>query len=252
MIPKSICAVALIALLGFGCSKLGSIAPPPITTIQSLEQTPWKTYLDSLFGATSQGVLLTIEPVQLNNALLEVSAPGSGQAVIAYAFRSSVPGAVTSLGIFMPTTGPQHNVTLWDSASGQVLALAQVPSLDSGHWTYVSLALANQAVVIEANHGYIVGFNSLAIGDQINVPNPNNGVYFMDGIYTNINSNTGGGVGKVPIVPFTEGAITYENYYTAYYDDPNARPPYPGTSFSNPFGAFDLPGVCDIGFIPAP
>ncbi len=151
----------------------------------------------------------------------------------------------------MPTTGVQHNVALWDSASGQVLAVAQVPSLDSGQWTYLSLVPTNQEVIIQANHGYIVGFNSLAIGDQINVPNTNNGVYFFDGIYTN-NIAGGGGVGKVPIVPFTEGPITYENYYTAYYDDPNARPPYPGTSFSNPFGAFDLPGVCDIGFIPAP
>jgi hypothetical protein len=105
----------------------------------------------------------------------------------------------------------------------------------------------NQEVIIQPNHGYIVGFNSLAIGSTINTLNRNNAIYILDGIYIN-----GPLEGKAPIVPFTSGPITFENYYLDYYDNPFNPPPFPGTFFSNTIGAFDVPGVCDIGFIPAP
>jgi Domain of unknown function (DUF4082) len=244
--PKLVLLAALSLAFASSCTKVPIVNLPfPNPVLHSLEQDPFQHYLDSVFGL-GNGVILTITAVQLNDPLSKSNSSDNGQAVVAYPFRSSVAGAVTSLGIFVPTTGTRHTVTLWDSASGQVLAQAEVPSLESGRWTYISLLETNQEVILQPDHGYIVGFNTLAIGDVINTPNPNNGIYILDGIYLN------GGEGKAPIVPFTSGPITFEAYYIDFYDNPFAPPPFPGTSFTNTIGAFDVPGVCDIGFIPAP
>jgi len=239
-----------MVLVGSSCTKLGQLIPipPPIGVIQSLEQTPFKTYTDSLFGLSSTGTILTISSVGLNDN----SKPGSsgeslGQAEIGYAFRLSVDGAITSLGVLLPATGFKHTVTLWDSATGQVLAQTDVPTITGGKWTYVSLAFAGQAVPVVPNHGYIVGFNSLAVGNSIGTYSTGNDIYILDGIYT-----LGGGGPKIPIVPFTKGPVTFENYYLVGYDTPITNPIFPPSASSAGFGPFDVPGVCDIGFIPAP
>ncbi|HVU97648.1 MAG TPA: DUF4082 domain-containing protein [Puia sp.] len=248
--PKLPTAAALLLLVSSSCSKLGQLipVPPPVGVIQNLEQTPFKTYTDSLFALTSTGTILTISGVALNdNSLPGNSGEYIGQAEIGYAFRSSVDGAVTSLGVLLPTGGFKHTVTLWDSATGQVLAQADVPTLNGGKWTYVSLAVAGQAVPIEAGHGYIVGFNSLAAGNSIGTYSTGNSIYILDGIYT-----LGGGGPKIPIVPFTKGPVTFENYYFVAYDTPISNPIFPPAGSSANFSAFDVPGVCDIGFIPAP
>lgn len=247
---KTLVAAASLLALGSSCTKLGQIipVPPPIGVIQSLEQTPFKSYTDSLFGLSSTGTILTIVAVALNdNSLPGSSGQDLGQAEIGYAFRSSSDGAITSLGVLLPTTGFKHTVTLWDSATGQVLAQADVPTLTGGKWTYVSLALAGQAVPIVANHGYIVGFNSLAVGNPIGTFSPGNKIYILDGIYT-----LGGGGPKIPIIAFTKGPITFENQYTVLYNTPISNPIFPPSGSVGATGLFDVPGVCDIGFIPAP
>ncbi len=168
-----------------------------------------------------------------------------GQAEVGYAFRSGAAGAVTSLGVLLPTTGFSHTVTLWDSATGQMMAQADVPTLSGGKWTYVSLALNGQAVAIQANHGYIIAFNSLAVGNAVETASGGNEIYILDGIYTG-----GGGGPKLPILPFTHGAITYEQYYLVNYNTPLTSPIFPPTTSTEFFSNFDVPGVCDIGFIP--
>lgn len=237
------------------CSKLGQIIPipPPIGVIQSLEQTPFKSYTDSLFAlkvTDNVGSILTIVAVALNDNTQHGSAGEDlGQAEIGYAFRSTVAGAITSLGVLLPTTGYNHTVTLWDSASGQVLAQVDVPTLNGGKWTYVSLALQNQAVIIQPNHGYIVGFNSLAVGNPIETANAGNSIYILDGIYQFFGSGAGA---KVPIIPFTRGPVTFENFYMVAYNTPIVNPIFPGGGPGQSIEDFDVPGVCDIGFIPAP
>ena len=226
---------ALTALLVTGCTKIGLIPPTiPLTAIQSLEQTPFKTEINTIYLLGSSVLNITAEHVP-------------GQAVIAYSFRSSVPGAVTSLGLLLPSTGYEHTVTLWDS-TGLVLAQAEVPSLDSGHWTYVDLAIVNQEVIIQPNQLYFVGFNTLAVGVPINTESPGNWIYLLDGL-NGVSPISGPEPG---IMPFTSGAITYLNYYIDFYDVPNTRLPFPGFSESSPYGQHTVPGVCDIGFIPAP
>jgi hypothetical protein len=247
-------AGGILVMLASSCSKLGQIIPiPPPGVIQSLEQTPFKSYTDSLLALSvtnNVGSILTISAVALNDNTQHGSAGQDlGQAEIGYAFRSTVAGAVTSLGVLLPSTGYNHTVTLWDSASGQVLAQTDVPTLTGGKWTYVSLALQNQAVVIQPNHGYIVGFNSLAVGNAIETANPGNSIYLLDGIYQFFGS---GASAKVPIIPFTRGPVTFENYYLIPYNTPITQPVFPPSGSSQFSSNFDVPGVCDIGFIPAP
>lgn len=246
-------ATILLSILGSSCTKLGQIipVPPPVGVIQSLEQTPFKSYTDSLFALSvtnNVGSILTIVAVALNdNTLPGSSGQDLGQAEIAYAFRSSVAGAVTSLGVMLPTTGYKHTVTLWDSATGQVLAQTDVPTLNGGKWTYVSLALLGQAVAIQPDHGYIVGFNSLAVGNPVGVFNAGNEIYILDGIYQ---FSGGGQSAKAPIIPFTHGPITFENCYSVPYNTTLTNPIFPPSVTVGGTGIFDVPGVGDIGFIP--
>lgn len=244
---KLLPGVVLTLLFCQSCSKITN-APTPIPfPIQSLEQTPFHYYMDSLFALANENIILTISAVAIDDVLTKAGSTGTGQAEIAYPFHSTTAGAITSLGIMLPSKGFSHTVTLWDAASQQVLAQANVPSLDSGKFTYVSLALANQAVVIQPNHEYIVGFNSLAIGNSLNTASPGNGIYILDGIYDFSNPQNSS---KLPILPFTVGPITFEGYYVFNYDTPISLPPFPGSGFLNIYSAFDVPGVCDIGFIP--
>jgi hypothetical protein len=241
--PNLFFAAALAVLLCSSCTKLVLIPPVPINVFHDLEQDPFQNYLDSVFSLSGEDIILTIDAVAINDVLTKTGSSGTGQAEIGYAFRSSVAGAVTSLGVLLPSQGFQHTVTLWDSASGVVLAQADVPSLDSGKWTYVSLALVNQEVIIQPDHGYIVGFNTLAVGNPINTFNPGNQIYILDGIYDFSN----GGNQKRTIIPFTMGAITYEGGYMDWYDTPVTTPLFPSAPIPN---GFDVPGICDIGFIP--
>lgn len=247
MTPKLLCAAAISLVLVSGCTKIGLIPPTlPITTLHALEQDPVQSYTDSLFNV-GNGTILTIQSVALNDILRPRGGQDSGQAIIAYAFRSSGYGAVVSLGVKLPTTGYQHNVTLWDSATGQVLAQVAVPTLNGGNWSYVNLAIANQAVGIQPDHGYMVGFNSLAVGNTINTPDPGNSIFVINGIYTG-----GGGGPVVSIFPFTRGVITFEGYGASFYDDPNRRLPIPSVSPTETGIIQTAPGLVDIGFIPAP
>ena len=242
-------ACGLLAACFNSCSKIGQLipVPPPVGVIQSLEKTPFKSYTDSLFALSSSGTILTRVAVALNdNSMKGSSGQDLGQEEIGYAFRSTSGGAITSLGVCLPTTGYKHTVTLWDSASGQVLAQADVPTITGGSWTYVSLALAGQAVAIQPDHGYIIGFNSLAVGNPVETYNAGNEIFILDGIYT-----LGGGGPKIPIVPFTEGTVTFENFYSVAYNTPLTAPLFPATGPGSS-GSFDVPGICDIGFIPAP
>jgi hypothetical protein len=229
------------------CSKVPVNAPIPITILRSLEQFPFHRYLDSSFALARDTIYLTITPV----SLLDPNIPHAevpGQAEIAYAFRTSAPAAVTSLALLLPASGYSHTVTLWDSATGEVLAQTNVPSLDSGHWTSVSLAITNQAVPIQPGKGYIVGYNTLAIGGTIDTYSPGNALYLLYGIY-----DFSQGPDKSsfrPIMPFTEGLISFEGIWQNAYDRPlrmSSPGATPAASYVN-----GVPGVIDIGYIAAP
>ena len=233
---------AVLCLIMICQSCIKNVLPPIPFPIQLNEQTPFKSFIDSINGlgsATQLGILR----VTINSPFFAHEAV-PGQSIIGYSFRSSVSGKVTSLGVLLPAQGFIHNVILWDSINYQILAQADVPSLDSGRFTYVSLTLANQAVAIQPNHGYIVTFNSLNNGSALNTYSNGNNIYLLNGIYHFF----AGGNSLTPILPFTQGAITYEASYSLPYNNILSLPPLAQAQVIT--DASLIPGVCDIGFTP--
>jgi hypothetical protein len=252
--PKTLLTTVLVMLLAASCSKI-PISPIPIPVppgvLQSIEQHPFQRYLDSVEALTSENIYLFRDSILLNDVLLPPhdNTQGTGQAEIGYAFRTDVAGAVVGFGIYVPIGGYTHTVTLWDSATGQLIAEWGVPSLHNSAWTTITLP-QQKMQVIQPNHGYILGFNSLAEGNFINTPSPGNELYVYQYI---INYNVGTAPNEFQdVFPFTEQDITFEGAYEFPYDTPSANTPFPLTG--NPYASQDpgFFGTCDIAFIPQP
>jgi hypothetical protein len=250
-LPKLLLVSACVVFAAGSCSKVPPVNPPiPYPILHSLEEFPFHSWLDSI-QAQAPGIEFTFSSGGLFDQLV-THGEVPGQCETSLAFRSSVAGVVTSLGLLEPASGYQHTVTLWDSATREVLAQVNVPSLDSGHWTTVSLALDGKEVPIQANHGYIVGFNTLAVGDAIGEGSPGDDVTVLYGIW-DYRDNPNTAPGLLFVFPFTWGPITFENQWQIYYDTPISAPGFPGDP-----GTIQIPdnhtvlGPCDIGFIPAP
>jgi len=241
---------AILAFLAGSCTRDAVILPgPPGTAIKSLEKFPFQEFIDSSNAKFSAGtVRFTFKAVTLQDInLAHYGQPG--QAEFALAFRTGKKGSVTSLALLLPASGFSHTVTLWDSATGAVLAQTNVPSLHAGDWTSVSLAVNNKAVAIVPGKGYIVGYNSLAVGSAIGASSPGNQLYNFDGIFY-VNANDGQGE-ILPILPFTEGAITFEAGWEMDYDTPINGPIFPGKKQPNE-SPQSLYGMVDIGYITSP
>jgi hypothetical protein len=162
-------------------------------------------------------------------------------AELGFAFRSSVAGTVLGLGTMLPATGFAHKVTLWDSATQTVLATASVTGQSVSVFTYADFGAT---VPIQANHGYVVGYNTLAVGNAVNSFSTGNEIYLVNGILVD-----GGQGSNLPLFPFTEGTITIENAFENNYGD--GQPPadlFPTASnWSTQANGFF--GLCDIAFV---
>lgn len=163
------------------------------------------------------------------------------EAELGFAFRTSVSGSIIGLGTMLPATGYAHTVTLWDSATQVVLATTTVTGQSASAFTYEDFA---SIVPIQANHGYVVGYNTLAIGIPVDTFSTGNYSYLIDGIYVD-----GGQGNNIPLFPFTEGTITVENAFEFNYGD--GQPPanlFPAASnWATPGNGFF--GLCDIAFM---
>jgi Domain of unknown function (DUF4082) len=162
-------------------------------------------------------------------------------AELGFAFRSSVSGTILGLGTLLPATGFAHTVTLWDSATQTVLATASVTGQSGSVFTYTDFATT---VAIRANHGYVVGYNTLANGNPVNSYSTGNAFSVVTGILVD-----GGQGSDIPLTPFTEGTITVENTFENNYGD--GQPPtnlFPTASdwIGQNVGFF---GLCDIAFV---
>jgi hypothetical protein len=237
-------AIALLLILVSSCNKLITLPGPP-----SPVQHPFLTYLTSLqnLNLNTDSELVTTNAVILNDPNSKVM--GTGQAEIAFAFRSANPGVIGQLGIYSPVAGVAHTVTLWDSATGTVLAQTNVTTNAPGEWSYAGVGQTNQVLGIEANHGYIIGFNSLAVGVPINTDTTANDIYAFNGIYDfKANPPPGG----LPMLPFTEFGITFEGWYMVNYDTPISAPLFPPASAFQSYFVIAFIGALDIEFTPAP
>jgi hypothetical protein len=163
------------------------------------------------------------------------------EAELGFAFRTSVAGSILGLGTLLPATGFAHTVTLWDSATQVALATTTVTGQSASVFTYTDFA---STVPIQANHGYVVGYNTLAIGIPVDTFSTGNDFYLVDGILVD-----GGQGSNIPLFPFTEGTITVENAFKFNYGD--GQPPanlFPTASnWGTPGNGFF--GLCDIAFM---
>jgi hypothetical protein len=243
--------VLLFAGLLQGCVKdsfVISPVPTPIPTPVPIHpinyyptQTPFQAFVtkyDVPFTNTSESIGLSAGDFDTytRSGTLVYSA-----AELGFAFRSSVSGTILGLGTMLPATGFAHTVTLWDSATQLVLATATVTNQSPSIFTYADFSAT---VPIHADHGYVVGYNTMAIGNPVNSSSTGNDFYLVNGIYVD-----GGQGSDLALFPFTEGSITVENAFEFNYGD--GEPPanlFPAASnWSSQANGFF--GLCDIAFM---
>ena len=250
---KLLLGAGLLLLTSQSCYKLRLI-PFPIG--DHFTQTPFRSYFDSLYAVSGDsvnsagnGIIVVFTPAGVNDILQKGDGgQDEGQLEIAYAFRTAYAGSVISLGVWLPDPGSTHTVTLWDSASGQVLAQANVATTASGAWAYVSVPNA----AIQPGHGYIIGVNSLAVGNPMNTVNPSNEIFLIDGIY-DFSATLPPDGALLPMLPFTKGAITVEGWWQDFYDTPipgGQAGLFPGGTPARSYNVVGMVGLCDFGFIP--
>jgi hypothetical protein len=245
---SNLSVILLFAALIPSCAKDGLAVSPVTVALPIANQTPMiiPPIHPILPQEPVQAFITTYNvPLTSNDEALGLAlAAGLGygdNAEIGFAFRSSVAGSIIGLGTLLPSTHFSHTVTLWDSATQVKLATIAVPNNSTTVFTYAAFAAA---VSIQANHAYIVGFNSLAIGNtMLNENSPGNWFYSPQGLFVD------GGLGSdLPLLPFREGNITVENAFA--YDYGTIRVPVnlfpPASSWNGqPNGFF---GLCDIEF----
>ena len=250
---KLLLGAGLLLLTSQSCNKFRLI---PFPFGDRFIQTPFKSYFDSLYAVSGDtlnsagnGVLVTFTPAGVNDVLQKGDGgEDEGQLEIAYAFRTAYAGSVISLGVWLPDPGSTHTVSLWDSASGQLLAQANVPTPTSGVWAYASVP----STILQPGHGYIVGVNSLAVGNPMNVSNASNEIFLIDGIY-DFSAGLPPGGALLPMLPFTRGAITVEGWWQDFYDTPipgGQAGLFPGGTPAMSYNVVGMVGLCDFGFIP--
>jgi hypothetical protein len=186
-------------------------------------------------------------PTDTATALLPVDMygiPNKGeynQAEFGFAFRTSTPGVVFELGTLLPDSGFIHTVTLWDSATQTILARTDVINLSKISFSYTGLD-SSTVVTLQANHGYVIGLNSTAVGNPVNSASVGNMIYAPQPLLVDQGQGN-----TIFLCPFTEGPITVERgfiYNYGYQAQPSVFFP-PASSWSSQDNGFL--GLCDFG-----
>ena len=246
-------ALSLVLLFGAllqGCVKDSFVISPPIPIptpipIHPINYYPLQTPFQAFVTRYNVPITNTSESIGLSAGDFDQETRSGtfiySAAELGFAFRSSVAGTMLGLGTLLPATGFAHTVTLWDSATQIVLATATVTNQSASVFTYTDFAAT---VPIQANHGYVVGYNTLAIGNPVNSSSNGNDIYLVSGIFVD-----GGQSSDLALFPFTEGTITVENAFEFNYGD--GQPPadlFPTASnWSSQANGFF--GLCDIAFV---
>jgi hypothetical protein len=244
--PKSLLATSLLLAVALLCMTSMGACKKHHPFPKSAVRFPFENQLDSLFTLPGDSIVLSEEVIPLLDPL-QKEYNVAGQAEIAYAFRTSAPAALADLALYLPSGGDTHLVTLWDSASGTVLAQANVTMVNLGQWNSVPATGVNgQPVIFQPGKGYIVGFNSLPNGDTLFTRDQLYLIYWIFGYQSPGPPMPSG----LAVIPFTNGLITYEAQWVNYYEtEPTSF--FPGNTPAQ--GIVDsVYGVCDFGYIPLP
>ena len=251
---KNLSTIITLALLLAGCAKDGLVVSPTATTAISpstqltispihpvLPQQPFQTFVNTYnVPPTSNNKIIELGVGWFDAQNGNESSYGNG--FIGFAFRSSVAGNVNGLGLMMPYAGYSHTMTFWDSVTHAVLGTLNVTQTGTG-FCYSQFPTP---VAIQANHGYIVGYNTQATSIfGINTSLDGAAFYVVQGMY--VDDFLGN---DQPLLPFTEGNITVENGFSHdYYSGPLRGTFFPAAADWNAEtnGYF---GLADISFSP--
>lgn len=208
-------AITFVLSCTFSCNK--PYQPVGIT----LHELPFSDYLFNHSHYNQQG----------GPTLITDKSDGSIE--IGYSFTSTKNGIVEKLGAMMPDSGHVYTVSLWDSATQELMIQKNIEILNRHVFNYVDLIPTNEFQIILANHTYMIGIYTSPLASGIAPYGP-----FSDDFYNLINPNSGA------ILPFKGylHAISFNKQYT-------------GSSFNGPvFPKNEWPfhylvqGFCDIGF----
>ena len=242
--------ILLFTTLIPGCAKDGLAVSPVTAAVPIANQTPMiiPPIHPVLPQEPFQAFVTTYNvPPTNTNVPISLQAEWYGEGIPydnaeqGFSFRSSAAGNIIGLGIMMPVSGYSHTVLLWDSATQVILATAVVKGIDSA-FTYTSLTTS---VPIQANHAYVVGYSTLAIGNTPGQFSKGNEFYGIQGFLV----DRGEGL-SIPMLPFREGNITVEDAVSDNYGS-GAVPanPFPIPACWAPPGQSRLIlGICDIEF----
>ncbi|HEX3933984.1 MAG TPA: DUF4082 domain-containing protein [Puia sp.] len=251
LIPTLSLALLLTALLP-GCAKDGfTVSPvtvpianqtpliiPPIHPV--LGQQPFQTFVNTYnVPPTYNNKIILLANAGFDPPNGETGVDGNG--VIGFAFRSSVAGNVNGLGLKMPAAGFAHGMMLWDSVTHAVLATINATQSGTG-FSYNDFPTP---VPIQANHGYIVGYYTQAMGTVSGTYSPGDNFYVVQGFFVDDYQGL-----DQPLLPFTEGNITVENGFNVNFGYNAIRAGFfPGATAWNA-EANGFFGLCDIDFSP--
>ncbi len=155
------------------------------------------------------------------------------QKEVGYAFQSTKKGKLYAMGVRMPQAGEDFTVTLWDSASHQIIKQKTITNYSSSSFSYIDLSSSsnNEEVDIAAGKTYVITVNT----SSLTVGAGNRQWYMMS--KTGVNSD---------FLPALKGNIQIrEGMYTSI-DSPT--PVFPDKTNFTVFGLHLLFGLTDIGF----
>lgn len=213
--PRRVVRLLLVmtfAALLQSCEKQGLTASAISTPV--ITPTPYPGPVNVTTMPFNEFMTTWIAPPTNTNTVIQLLPELTGGTTIdnfemGFAFRSSAAGTVTSLGTWLPFTGFPHQVTIWDSATQTILATATVTGTSTSAFTYSNVS---STVSIKANHGYVVGFNTLPIGSPVDQFSEGSAYEDIEGFMVDRGASP-----YKPMLPFNEGDITVENTFVYNY-----------------------------------
>lgn len=198
---KQCIATMMLALFLCACGKSKNSGSPKTVT-------PFTQYLTQNKNTAQVGI-------QLNDTAREIG----------YTFRAAGAGTIYELGLRVPDSSHAYMVSVWDSATKTPLVQKPIQCTGTLAFTYLDLTATNEAIGIQAQHTYVVSFNTVPVNTTSASP-----IGLLFGA-----SNT-----QSQVFPFVEGIVAYYDQYEKYYVSTPTFPDYPIRRRDLIFGLVDI------------
>jgi hypothetical protein len=212
MIKKYLFALTAIAAL-LSCNKSTDKVLPAIPA--RVNEQPLASYIN----ADSSTIKLQVYDPQ--------------QKEVGYSFQATKKGRIYAMGIRMPQVGQDFKVTVWDSASRQIIKQKIITNNSGSGFSYIDLSSTsvNEEIDIDAGKTYVITVNTTAL----TAATANRQWYMLNKV--GINSD---------FLPVTKGHIQIRA--GMYSSAPAPTPLFPDKTNFSVFGLHLLFGLTDIGF----